>query len=243
MLTVEYDGSAFCGFQRQPNGPSIHSEIEKALSVLFAGKTKIQAASGRTDSGVHAVGQVVNFKTGSLLSLERIQKGLNGLLPRAIAVRSVRRAAPDFHARYSARSKCYEYLIWNHAVRSPLRAARTWHVPYALDLGKMRAAAARLKGRHDFRSFCASDASSADKNTVRNVRQLTISQRENLIRIRVSADGFLYKMVRNLAGTLVEAGLGKMTAAEAGRILKARDRKQAGRTAPAHGLCLLSVTY
>ena len=155
-MILEYDGSYFSGFQRQPNRLSVQEALEIALSEFFDRPMKIQAASSRTDAGVHASCQVVNFKTESRRDLAQIQKALNAILPPAIAVKEIEEVPGDFHSRYSVRSKTYEYWVWNHPVRSPLIAARVYHVPHKLDLVKMRRAAGILTGRHDFKSFCAS---------------------------------------------------------------------------------------
>ncbi len=249
-LILEYDGAAFFGFQRQPKHPTIQEHLEKALSQLFNRKMKISAAAGRTDSGVHAKHQVVNFYVGATRRvappLEQIQKGLNGILPKQIAVKSVQEVSANFHARYGAKSKTYEYLVWNHPVRSPLLLHRAHHVSFRLDLKKMRLTARFLMGRRDFRSFCAADP--ARKNgkaadTMRTIRKFEIKKEGDLLRFRVQADGFLYHMVRNLVGTLLEVGRGKIAPEEVQKILLAKDRRKAGPTAPSTGLTLVNVSY
>jgi len=187
---------------------------------------------------------VISFKTGSAMPAPQMKRGLNALLPRDVAVVEAREAAADFHARYGAKWKVYEYCIWNSPVRSPLLAARTYHVPQALDLKKMRAAARLLKGRHDFRSFCAADPAKKEKgSTVRTLRRFDVTAEGPLVRVRVEGNGFLYKMVRNLVGTLVDAGAGRMEVREISEILAAKDRKKAGKTVPPQGLTLLKVSY
>jgi len=243
-LVLEYDGAAYFGFQRQPSQPTIQAALEKALSRLLNHSTRITAASGRTDTGVHAAGQVVNFKTASSMEPDALRRGLNALLPRDIAVREAEDVPAAFHARFQARRKTYEYSIWNDPVRSPLHAARTYYVPFPLKVSKMRAAAKKLQGCHDFRSFCAADPSGKRReNTVRTLSRFEVRKQGSLIRILVEGDGFLYKMVRNLAGTLVEAGAGRLTLGELGGVLKVRDRRRAAKTAPAHALTLLRVDY
>lgn len=243
-LVLEYDGSAFYGFQRQPNHLTVQEVLESALSRLFNRPVKIQAASGRTDTGVHAEGQVVNFRITSPLSCEAIQKALNGILPGSVAVRQASNAPEDFHARFSASGKTYEYRIWNSRVRSPLLAGKTCHVTQPLDVSKMRKAAGYLKGRHDFRSFCAEDPSKkGDRNTIRTIRRLTVGSKGKQISIRIEADGFLYRMVRNLAGVLVEAGSDRISPLRVKEILELKDRRQAPKTMPPQGLTLVSVTY
>lgn len=243
-IILEYDGSVFYGFQKQPRHPTIQEALETALSKLLNRKTKIAAASGRTDTGVHAVCQVVNFRCTSRLSLAQIQKGLNALLPKQIAVREASEAGSDFHARYQARFKRYQYRVYNHPVRSPLRSNRAFHVPEPLSLPQMRAAAKILTGRHDFRAFCASSgAGSQKKNTVRTVKSLEISKKGDEIIFEVSGDGFLYKMVRNLVGLLIEVGRKERSVRDVERILASTNRCLPGSTAPAHGLTLVDVRY
>lgn len=243
-LVLEYDGAAFYGFQRQPRHSSVQEALEGALSKLFNRPVKIEAASGRTDTGVHASGQVVNFRIQSAMPCAAIRKALNGILPASVAVREVRDMPADFHARFGAAGKVYEYRIWNAPVRSPLRAPGTCHIARRLNTAAMRRAARVLKGRHDFRSFCAQDPSKkGDRNTVRTIRSLKVLETGSLIAIRVEADGFLYRMVRNLAGALVEAGLGRMPPERLKEILQARDRRLAPKTMPPQGLTLISVQY
>ncbi len=240
-IVLEYDGSRYCGFQRQPAKPTLQRELEKALKRLFGHSLKISAASGRTDAGVHATGQVVNFKTASPLALNRIYLGLNYYLPLDIAVREVREAPADFHARFSAKSKVYEYRIWNDSVRSPLRAARACHVPYKLDLTAMREAAVYLKGKHDFSAFCSTG--SAERDPVRTLRQLSLIKRGGDLVLRFQADGFLYHMARNIAGTLIEVGRGKLKSTDVRDFLLSRKRSRAIYNAPAHALTLVKVSY
>ena len=240
-LILEYDGAGFYGFQKQPDHPTVQAALEEALTQCFNRKIKISAASGRTDAGVHALHQVVNFKTSNPRPLEQIQRGLNAFLPRTIAVKAIEEAKENFHARFGARFKTYEYLVWNHPIRSPLLAGRSFHVPGKLNLQAMRRGAARLKGRHDFRSFCVT--SSVRENTVRTLKRFEIKKEGALLRFRLKADGFLHYMVRNLVGTLLEMGRGKLDLKNFQEILAAKDRRRAGATAPAHGLVLLNVTY
>lgn len=242
-LVLEYNGSTFFGFQKQPGHPTIQEALEKALSGFFDRKMKISAASGRTDAGVHAEGQVVNFKTASVHELWQIQKGLNALLPSPVAVKDIEEVPLDFHARYSARSKVYEYRIWNHPCRSPLIAGRAFHVPYPLDLAKMRKAAKAFMGRHDFHSFTSVSGIKKDRSCVRTIKYFQIKRQGHLITMCVEADGFLYHMVRNMAGTILEVGRGRRTPEDIKAILKAKNRCLAGVTASAEGLTLIRVTY
>ena len=242
-LVLEYHGSAFFGFQMQPGKPTIQEALEKALSSFFDRKMKIGAASGRTDTGVHAEGQVVHFKTASAHELWQIQKGLNALLPPSIVAKEIAEVPAAFHARYSVRSKVYEYRIWNHSCRSPLLLGRAFHVPYLLNITKMRKAAQAFIGKHDFRSFTSVAAIKKGSSCVRTIKYCQITRQGSLIRICVEADGFLYHMIRNMVGTLLEVGRGKRKSEDIARILKAKDRRLAGMTAPSEGLTLIKVTY
>lgn len=240
-LILEYDGAGFYGFQKQPDRPTVQAALEEALSKLFNRKIKITSASGRTDTGVHAAGQVVNFKIKTDRPLAQIQKGINALLPKTAAVKAIEEAGKNFHARFKARFKTYEYLIWNSPVRSPLLAGKVFHVPEPLNLAAMRRGAKLLTGRHDFRSFCVT--ASARENTVRNLKRFEIKKEGDLLRFHLEADGFLHHMVRNLVGTLLEMGRSKLDSQGIQKILAAKDRRKAGATVPAHGLILLNVTY
>lgn len=240
-LVLEYAGANYSGFQRQPGKLTIQREIERALKQLLNTPTKIAAASGRTDAGVHAAGQVVSVKTSSKLDLHRIQMGLNYYLPQDISVVSVEDVPLDFHARYSAKTKVYEYRIWNNRVRSPLRASRYYHVPYALNMSVMKTAAKLMVGQHDFSSFCSTG--SARRDPVRRVKRLTFRQSGDEILMRIEANGFLYHMVRNIVGTLIEAGRGKATAEEVKLILESCGRRKSLHNAPGHALVLVNVTY
>ncbi|MCI0597214.1 MAG: tRNA pseudouridine synthase A, partial [candidate division Zixibacteria bacterium] len=176
----------------------------------------------------------------------QIHKALNALLPSSVAVRRVEEAHADFHARYDARYKMYEYRIWNDPVHSPLEAVRAYHVPYPLDVKKMRRGAGLLRGRHDFRSFSGSqglNGKGKGKNTVRTIRRFQVLNRGSLLIFRIEADGFLNHMVRNLIGTLIEMGRGRLDGQELKRIIKQKDRRAAGPSVPARGLTLISVTY
>lgn len=243
-ITLEYDGGSFFGFQKQGSHPTIQAALENAMSRLFNREMKIKAASGRTDTGVHALGQVVNFYCVSPLALWKIQAALNALLPEAVAVVDIEEEAADFHARYSAKSKIYEYRIWNSPFRAPLRGKMAWHVSDPLDLTEMRRGMKFFLGKHDFKAFAAADpAKKRPQDTVRNILALDLKTSDKLLRMRVQADGFLYHMVRNIAGTLAEIGLGKKKASDIPQILRSKDRGKAGRMAPACGLILAEVLY
>ncbi len=243
-LVLEYDGSTFFGFQKQPLHPTIQEALEKALSIFFRHKMKIAAASGRTDAGVHAEGQVVNFRTASAEPIAKIQRGLNALLPQSIVVSGIEEVPQDFHARYSIKSKIYEYRIWNHPYRSPLIAGRAFHVPFHLNISSMRRAAKLLTGKHDFRSFTSPSAiKKMNISFVRTVKRFLVKKQGYLILFHVEADGFLYHMIRNMVGTLLEVGRGKRTPGSIAEVLKAKDRRFAGMAVPSEGLTLIEVTY
>lgn len=240
-LTVEYDGSAFVGWQRQANGLSIQEVVEKALSTLHSGDSIKAMASGRTDSGVHARGQVVSFSTTRELRLDSYERGLNTLLPREIAVRAAERVPDAFDARRWARGKRYVYRILTSRFRSPLRDRYTWFVFRQLDLSAMQAGAAHLLGHHDFSAFRAADCDA--RHPRRELRRLDVTREGEEVVLRVEATAFLKHMVRNLAGTLVDVGIGRRSPASLAALLASRDRTQAGQTAPPHGLCLDEVFY
>ncbi len=240
-LLLEYDGSDFAGWQRQPaEARTVQGTLEAGLGEI-AGTPIPVTGAGRTDAGVHALGQVASLPAPRLAPRE-LRRALNGVLPRDLAVRAAVLAPHGFDARRDARGKRYRYRIWNARVRSPLRARFAHHEPRPLDLAAMRAAAAPLLGRRDFASFQA--AGSAVETTVRCLGRLEIRGAAGAeIDLVVEGDGFLRHMVRNVAGTLIEVGLGRRTAGSLPELLAARDRSAAGPTAPARGLTLLRVHY
>jgi len=239
-LTLEYDGSRYHGWQIQPDLPTIQGELEAAVRQVTQQPIDVVGA-GRTDAGVHALGQVAHFSTIARLSAEEWQRALNGLLPHDIAVLAVEQAPDTFHARYAAKSKLYRYRILTRAYRSALERTRTWHVWHHLDAATMREAAACLVGNHDFSSFQGSPTDT-DK-PVCEITRLTVEPSGNELAIEVEANRFLKQMVRNIVGTLVEVGRGKLQAGNVAEILAARDGTKAGPTAPAHGLYLVKVDY
>lgn len=245
-LTLEYDGTDFRGWQVQAGGErTVQGALEAAVERLTGSAVRVHGA-GRTDSGVHAEGQVASVALETPPSIgddaAAFQRALNGCLPPDVAVVDASVAAPDFHARFSARGKHYRYALWNSPVRAPLRARRTALVPQLLDLAAMRSAAAALRGRRDFASFQASG--SHVESTVRTLTRLDVEGAPGAeIRFEVAADGFLRHMVRALVGTLVEVGRGRRPADSLAQVLAARDRAAAGPTAPARGLTLVRVDY
>lgn len=240
-LTVDYIGRDFKGFQRQKNKPTVQGELEKALSILLRDGIKVTGAS-RTDTGVNARGQVVNFHTSSGVSPERLVKSLNGLLPAGIAVTGAVDAPNAFHARRSAVWREYEYLIWNKPFPDIFRGGFAAHVVKPLELGLMVKAAKAVAGEHDFRAFCV--ASSAGKGCVRNVMAVKLDEPEpGLIRLTIRADSFVHRMVRSLVGTLIDIGLEQLKPDTVAKMLESKEREMAGRTAPANGLTLTKIGY
>ncbi len=241
-LVLAYDGTNYHGFQRQtPPVVAVQNVLEEKLAQIF-GDTIELAAAGRTDAGVHAMGQVVNFFTDGTIPIDRIPQAVNGLLPRDIVIKEAMEMDRDFSARHSAKSKTYIYRIQQGAVPNPFTGRYAWYIRRPLDRTGMRAALSLIEGTHDFTSFRASGG--ADMSPVRTMYRAELSEAEgNQIEILLHGNGFLYHMVRNIVGTLVNVGLGKFTPEAFGKILEARDRQKASATAPAEGLCLHSVEY
>lgn len=242
-ITLEYDGTDFKGWQVQPGGQrSVQGEIEKVLQKIFTKKIRI-IGSGRTDQGVHAYGQVANFKVQTEFGTDKIQRALNATLPEDVAVLDVEEVPLDFHSQYSAKSKIYRYTILNRRARCAQLRQFCLHIPYRLNVPAMRREAKALIGRKDFRSFVANDPSREQKDTVRTIKRVDIKKTGDRIIIDLEADGFLYKMVRGIIGTLIEIGRGQLPQRSIKRILLKKDRKSAAYSAKPHGLCLLSVKY
>ncbi len=240
-LVLEYDGSGYHGWQRQAGSLSIQEVIESRLGVMLGKRVGLRA-SGRTDAGVHAKGQVVNFHTRTSLRPDEILRGLNSLLPGDIVVLSAEEVDESFHARFSAVSKVYEYHILNRPVPSALLRNYAWHVRRPLAAGPMEECLKSICGQNNFCAFMASgsQASSTERNMLRAELE---RPRPDRLKFTYEANGFLRHMVRNLTGTIVEVGKGKWTTADFARIIGSADRKQAGITAPGHGLYLISVNY
>ncbi len=239
-MTVAYDGTDFHGFQAQPHLRTVQGELEQAIRKLTGEPVQV-IGSGRTDAGVHAWGQTVNFLTSSRIPVEKWPLAMNANLPPDVVVRDAQEVPESFHSRYDASGKVYRYQIDRGAVPDVFCRRYAWHVPYKLDLERMRQAAGHLTGEHDFTSFCNAAAPIEDK--VRRVDQVAVEEQGNLLRITVQGSGFLWNMVRIMAGTLVDVGRGRIDPQQIPDILQARDRKRAGVTAPAHGLALLEVHY
>ena len=239
-VTLAYDGTDYLGWQVQPQGVTIQSRLQEALTHI-AGETVSVVGAGRTDAGVHAQGQVAHFDLPTAVPPSGLLKGLNSILPEDIRILEVASAPDDFHARYQARSKTYRYYLDRAPVASPFRCRYTLHHPYPLDVEAMSQAAARLVGRHDFSSFRASSCEA--KTSERDCHVSRFTEQGGELVYEVAANGFLHHMVRNLVGTLLEVGRGKLAPDDITRLLEARDRTLAGPTAPAKGLHLIRVDY
>ncbi len=239
-LKIEYDGKNYCGWQCQQNGDTVQRQLELALQKLTGEGARVHG-SGRTDAGVHALGQVAHFDTACGIPAEKFAYALNALLPRDISVQQSWQAAEDFHARFSAKGKHYRYIIYSAQQRPALWRGRCMHVPYTLDAEKMREAAKYFIGEHDFAALCA--AGSSVKDTVRTIYSLEIAQDGGFITLDVKGNGFLYNMVRIMAGTLIEIGAGKLPEGAVAAILEGRQRAAAGATAKPYGLYLVEVFY
>ncbi|RSD21508.1 tRNA pseudouridine(38-40) synthase TruA [Mesobacillus subterraneus] len=238
---VSYDGTHFSGYQVQPGKRTVQGEIEKALEKLNKGVSIRISASGRTDAGVHARGQVIHFDTALDIEPPRWQIALNSLLPDEIAVNSVEIVRPDFHSRFDAAGKEYRYLLLLSKHRDPFQRNFAYQFPYELDFEAMKAAAGQLLGTHDFTSFCSAKTEVEDR--VRTLKEIDFYEENGLLVFRFVGDGFLYNMVRILVGTLLEAGTGRRDPGSMQELLAKKDRTQAGKTAPGHGLYLWKVFY
>ena len=241
-ITLQYDGTDFVGWQRQANGVSIQELVERALEPI-EGQPVTVIGAGRTDAGVHAIGQVASVQLESAIDAASLLRALNATLPDAVRVTAVDEAPPDFNARFAAVGKVYEYRIWNGPVVPPFERRYAWHVPQKLDLDRMREAGRALIGRHDFAAFRAagSDVATSER-TIRCVNLDAVGENEK-VTLTVAGDGFLRHMVRAIAGTLVDVGLGRRPIDSVAAALASRDRAQAGATAPALGLFLVKVDY
>lgn len=242
-LTIAYDGTAYSGWQVQPNGISIQELIQEKASIILREKT-IVIGSGRTDAGVHAMGQVAHFHSLPIQNLSRFQMSLNRLLPKDIRILLVEEVQQDFHARYSAIGKIYHYYLHLDRVIDPFKRLYSLHVKGDIDLSTLKEAALVFLGTHDFTSF-ANEAhlGSASRDPVRTLKRLDIVEQPGGVCLEFEGDGFLYKMVRNIVGTLLEVAAGKCSKEDLPRILAARDRKMAGHAAPPQGLFLMKVHY
>jgi tRNA pseudouridine38-40 synthase len=247
-ITIEYDGTNYAGWQRQKakgkrqkaKVKTIQETIEKVLEKILNEKIRL-IAQGRTDAGVHAEGQVANFKTESSIPLGKLQLALNSLLPDDIVISKIEAVALRFNSRFDTKSKVYRYTILNRPYPCALLRKQTHFYPYPLDVRLMREEARILMGKHNFKSFQAKDKK--ERGAIRTIKRLKINRNKDLVYIDIEADGFLYNMARNIIGTLIEIGRGKFSAGSLKKILRSKNRKLAGPTAPARGLCLLEVKY
>jgi tRNA pseudouridine38-40 synthase len=238
---IEYDGTHYLGWQVQPNGQTIQGVIQDRLKRL-TGESSQLIGSGRTDAGVHALGQVAHFKTESRMDANTFQRALNSLLPEDIVIRRAEEVEAEFHARRSARSKVYEYRILNRTTPPAIDRQYIWYVPQKLNLDEMKKATHSLVGEHDFSAFRS--VGSSARSSVRNILRADWKRgKGGLLRFEIEASGFLKQMVRAIVGTLVEVGRGKIDAEGFREILESKDRRKAGPTAPAHGLFLKEVKY
>ncbi|MFB6469199.1 tRNA pseudouridine(38-40) synthase TruA [Cytobacillus sp. Hz8] len=238
---VQYDGTSFSGYQVQPNKRTVQGELEKALQRLHKGGMVKVYASGRTDAGVHAKGQIIHFDSPLAIPLIKWETALQSMLPQDIAVSCFEMVAPGFHARFDAKGKEYRYFVHISPQRDPFKRNYSYHYSYPLDFEKMRNASESLLGTHDFTSFCSAKSEVEDK--VRTIHAIEISQDGDLLMFRFVGNGFLYNMVRILVGTLLEVGSGGLSPASVKEIIERKDRQFAGKTAPPQGLFLWEVFY
>ena len=240
-LTIEYDGKEFGGWQKQPNKLNIQGTIERAIEEITGEQIELNA-SGRTDSGVHSLGQVANFKTNSSIPIEKIPIAINTKLKKSIRIIKAEEVEERFHSRLSCKKKTYRYIINNNETASAIYRNLEYHIPQKLDIDKMIQAIKYFEGEHDFKAFKASGTSS--KSSVRTIFKADIyQQKDNRLWIELTGNGFLYNMVRIIVGTLVDVGLGKIKPEEISKIISEGKRENAGKTVPPNGLYLLKVEY
>ncbi len=243
-LTIAYDGTAYQGWQVQKTGVGVQQKVEESLAKLFPSVKRVMSSS-RTDTGVHALGMVVDVEIPKVefkMPLRKVPLAVNANLPEDIRIVSAQRVPLEFHARFHASGKQYRYCVWNGPTMNPLLRTQAWHVPVKLDVQAMRVAAQHLVGKHDFRSFAANHSYRIE-DTVRTMTRCDIKRAGPLLTVIIEGDGFLYKMCRGIVGTLVQLGRGKFSEAQLKEMLGAKDRRVAGMTAPAHGLVLWKVFY
>jgi len=239
-VVLEYDGSGFAGWQQQAHGRTVEAELKRALRSI-TGKDVVVYAAGRTDAGAHAEGQVVNFHTDGRIQPRRMLAALNARLPEDVAALTAEEAPDEFHARYSARWRRYRYRYLDRLSRPALERGRCWHVRGPLDVDAMARAARALTGKHDWTTYCS--ASEPPDARTREMRSAQVVRRGDVVELELVAEGFLRGLARSIAGALAEVGRGKRPPEWVGKILQARDRRQAPRTAPAGGLTLMEVIY
>lgn len=242
-LTIAYDGSDYSGWQVQPNGISIQSKLEEAIAVIVRHSVRV-IGSGRTDAGVHALGQVAHFYCDVSLDLFRFLGSVNGLLPKDIRIKSIDPVPLNFHAQKSAVGKIYHYHICLDKIQSPFNRRYSYKVHEKVDLDLLEKGAQLFIGTHDFSSFAnEAHTGAAQANPIRNLKRLDLVHEDEGIRLEFEGDGFLYKMVRNIVGTLLEVARGKILLEDVNKIFEAKDRRKAGMAVPPHGLFLVEVHY
>lgn len=242
-LTIAYDGTHYCGWQIQPNGVTIQQTIQEKISVILRCPV-VLIGSGRTDAGVHARGQVAHFRAEQLIDLGKFLVSINALLPRDIRVLFVERADLSFHAQYSATGKIYHYHLYLDKVMDPFKRLYCWHLHHPVDVDLLMQAAKLFVGTHDFTSFSnEAHSGSASRDPIRTLQRLDVVREIGGIRLELEADGFLYKMVRNIVGVLTEVAGGKKCLDDIPRIFEAKDRRLAGKAVPPEGLFLMHVKY
>lgn len=239
-LTIEYDGKKFGGWQKQPNKLNIQGEIENAIKEITGEEVELNA-SGRTDAGVHAIGQVANFKTNSNIEIGKFAIAINSKLKKSIVIKKAEEVDINFHARFNCNGKKYRYIINNSREGTAIYRDLECHIPQKLNIEKMQEGIKYFEGEHDFKGFRASGTSS--KSTVRTIYKAEVKEEGERIIIELTGNGFMYNMVRIISGTIVEVGLGKIKPEEIQRIIEEKDRTKAGKTLPAHGLYLVEVYY
>ena len=239
-LTIEYDGKDFNGWQKQPNKLNIQGEIERAIENVTGEKVEL-IASGRTDAGVHALGQVANFKTNSKMAIEKIPIAINSQVKKSIRIKNAEEVDENFHSRFNCKRKTYRYVIDNSKYGTAIYRNISYHMPIKLNVEKKKKAIKYFEGKHDFKAFKSSGTSS--KSSVRTIYSAQILVEGDNIGIDLTGNGFLYNMVRIIAGTLVDVGLGKIKAEDIPKIIEGKDRTKAGKTLPPQGLMLIKVDY
>ncbi len=240
-LVIEYDGKDFNGWQKQPNKLNIQGEIERAIMDITKEDRIDLIASGRTDAGVHALGQIANFKTNSTIPIEKFAMAINSKVKKSIIIKSAEEVDEKFHSRYNCKQKTYRYVINNSETGSAIYRNLEYHYPIKLDVDKMKKAVKYFEGEHDFKAFRASGTGS--KTSVRKIFKADVYTDEERICIELTGSGFLYNMVRIIAGTLIDVGNGKIDVEDVPNIIKEGDRTKAGKTLPPQGLFLVKVDY
>ena len=241
-LTLEYDGTHFCGWQFQPAFRTVQGHLEEKLARIFKKKVHCHA-SGRTDSGVHALAQIAHFKVYTAIKPSLIHKALNDFLDRDLAVLKVEEVPINFHSQYHVKNKTYRYTILNRVSPSALWRDRAYFYPQKLNVSWMQKAARDLKGRRDFKAFQGASGKTKETSTVKTIQAISVKKENDFIHITITADGFLHKMVRNIVGVLLNVGRGTIPPDGIAKLLKGKDRKLLPKTVPGHGLCLMKVRY